>query len=287
MSQHLKALTFCLILMLPALSVSLAQGRTSRNGWIILDLVAGEVSRSSQEKTPATKEFGQRRADNQKIGFGGELDFNSRYIWRGIPLSDQPVMQPSAWISGFGFEFTAWNNINLTDTSENVHLHTTNLNLTYSRDWKKVRIEPGLDAYLNRPPTGFDDPNTMETSLRLSYPVGALRVFTSHAFDLIAYRGSYFGEAGLAYEGRLTKRTIPAVSIQAGWASSKFNEMYVGLDKRAFNFVGADCSLTHYLRPHLYFRPHLEFSTIADRQLREYLDSSTSTNFGLAMGVDF
>ena len=248
MSQHLKALTFCLILMFPALSVSLAQGRTS--------------------ESPAAKDVGQRRTDNHKINFGMDTDFNSRYVWRGIPLSDRPVMQPSVWISGFGFEFTAWRNINLTDTAENVHLHTTNLNLTYSRDWKKVRIEPSLDAYVNRPPVGFDDPNTMETSLKFSYPVGAWRLSTSHAFDVIAYRGSYFGQAGLSYEGRLTQRVVPAISFQAGWSSSTFNETYIGLDKRALNFVGAGGSVTYYLQQHLYFRPHFEFNAIAGRELR-------------------
>src|SRR5436309_876912 len=101
MSQHLKALTFCLVLMLPALPVSLAQGRASQNGLIVRDAFAAEISGSSQEKTPATEEFGQRRANSHKINFGIDTDFNSRYVWRGIALSDRPVMQPSLWISGF------------------------------------------------------------------------------------------------------------------------------------------------------------------------------------------
>src|SRR5213593_4619108 len=227
MSQHLRALTFCLILMLSALPVSLAQDRPSPSRSIILDGAAADINGSLQEQTAALDKFGQRPADSHKINFGLETDFNSRYIWRGIVLSDGPVLQPSAWISGFGFEFTAWRNLNLTRTGENVHLHTTNLNLTYSRDWKKVRIEPSLDAYVNRPPVGFDDPNTMETSLKFSYPVGAWRLSTSHAFDVIAYRGSYFGQAGLSYEGRLTQRVVPAISFQAGWSSSTFNETYI------------------------------------------------------------
>ena len=287
MSQHLRALTFCLILMLPALSVSLAQDRPSPSRSIILDGAAADINGSLQEQTAALDKFGQRPADSHKINFGLETDFNSQYLWRGIVLSDRPVLQPSAWISGFGFEFTAWRNLNLTRTGENVHLHTTNLNLTYSHDWKKVRIEPSLDAYLNQPPKGFHDPNTMEASLKLSYPVGRLRIFTSHAFDVITYRGSYFGEAGVSYEGRLTERVVPAVSITAGWSSSTFNKTYIGFDKRAFNFVGAEASVTYYLRDHLYLRPHFEFSTTAARELREYLDFPTSANFGLAVGMDF
>jgi hypothetical protein len=196
-------------------------------------------------------------------------------------------MQPSAWISRFGLTFSAWSNLPLTRTSESAHVNATSLTLTYLRDWKKLRVEPTIEIYPNRWHEGADGPNTMEGSLKVSYPVGPLRVFTSHAFDVLAYRGSYFGEAGLGYEGRVTKKAAVAVSIHSGWASSKFNDVYIGLDKRAFNFIGAEGSLTYYLKPHLYFRPHLEFSNIVDRRLREELSTPTVFSGGFAMGVEF
>ena len=230
---------------------------------------------------PATRESEQHGEDDKKMTYGAEIDSNSGYVWRGIVLSHRPVMQPSAWISASGFTFTAWRNFLLADESE------TDLTLTYSRQWKKLTIEPTAEYYLNHPPAGAYDPNTMELALKLSYPAGPLRLFTDHAFDAITYRGSYFGQAGLTYEGRLTKRTEVAASFCAGWGSSKFNQVNIGLDKRAFNFVGLDGSLTYYLRPHLYFRPHVEFSNITDRQLRGYLSSPTFINGGFSMGVDF
>jgi hypothetical protein len=265
----------------------LARGRTPQNASIVPDLVAGEIHPSSQGKAPNSDQIGQRYASERKITFGAETDFNSRYIWRGMTLSDKPVLQPSVWISGFGFVFTAWRNFNLTQSSENIHLQATNLNLIYSRDWKKLRVEPALDVYLNRPLEDSYNPGTMEASVKLSYAVGPLRAFNIQAFDVRAYPGAYFGEAGLSYERDLTEGIVPAFSLQAGWASSKFNDAYIGFDKRAFNFVGAGCSLTYYLKHGLYFRPHLEFSNIVHRELREYVDSPTSVNFGLAAGFDF
>lgn len=232
-------------------------------------------------KDATTRDPEQHSENDERITYGGEIDWNSGYVWRGIALSHRPVMQSSAWISASGFTFTAWRNFLLADESE------TDLTLTYSRQWKKLTIEPTAEAYLNHPPAGVHDPNTMELALKLSYPAGRVRVFTNHAFDAITYRGSYFGEAGLAYEGRLTKRIEVEACFRAGWASSKFNEAYIGLNKRSFNFVGVDGSLSYFVRPHLHFQPHVEFSNVTDRQLRTYVSSPTFINVGLSLGVDF
>ena len=226
--------------------------------------------------------------EDHSLSLGAETDFTSGYVWRGLLLDDGPIMQPSAWISKSRFTFAVWTSLPLTKTSESTHLNASTLTLSYDRDWKKLTIEPSIESYFNlRAEDSDDDPNTMEGSLKLSYPAGPLRVFTSHAFDVLAYRGAYFGEAGLDYEGHIWKNATLAISLQSGWASSKFNDIYIGLSKRTLNFIGAEGSLSYYWRPYLYFRPHFKFSNIADRRLREYLDSPTINSFGLAMGVEF
>jgi hypothetical protein len=166
-------------------------------------------------------------------------------------------------------------------------MQTTDLIVTHGRDWKKLKIESTLEAYLTRRPRDIDERNTMEGSLKLSYTAGRFRIFTIQSFDILTYKGSYFGEAGLGYERRIAKKTELAVSIHSGWASSKFNDVCIGLDKPAFNFIGVESSLTHYVRPYLYLRPHFEFSSIAARRLREYLSSPTLAAVGLAMGFEF
>jgi len=221
---------------------------------------------------------------NATFTYGAETDFNSRYVWRGL-LLDGPVEQPSAWISAFGFTFTAWSNVSFTNAYEGAGLNSGGLILTYNRDWEKLRIEAALDAYMGRHSSDIRSRNTMEGSLGLSYPVGPLRIFTTHAFDVLAYRGSYFGEAGLEYERRVTKKTEFTISVRSGWASSKFNDIYIGVDKSAFNFVGAEGSLTHYLGSRMYFRSHIEFSSITDRRLRGQLAPADIVTFGLAFGL--
>jgi outer membrane scaffolding protein for murein synthesis (MipA/OmpV family) len=124
----------------------------------------------------------------------------------------------------------------------------------------------------------------MEGSLKLSYPAGPLRIFTTHSFDVLAYRGSYFGEAGVEYEKQVAKSIEFATSIRSGWASAKFNDVYIGVNKSAFNYVGVEGSFTYYLGQRMYFRPHVEFSSITDRMLRGQLAPANIVNFGLAFG---
>jgi hypothetical protein len=185
-----------------------------------------------------------------------------------------------------GFTLTAWRNFPLASTLDTAHLHVADLNLAYEQDWKKLRIEPALDAYINEPPPGIRDPNTMEVSLRCSYPTGPLRFFTHHAFDVVAYQRSYFGEAGAEFELPIRKRAAIEASVRSGWASPEFNNAYIGVRKAAFDFVGADASLQYYPRKHLLLQPQVEFSSIVDPTLRRALAWPTVLSFGLAMGFE-
>jgi hypothetical protein len=216
--------------------------------------------------------------------YGAEMDFNSRYVWRGLLLDGGRVGQPSAWVSAFGFTLTAWSNIAMTNRSGGAGLQSGGLTLAYNRDWEKLKTEAALDASTGQQSSDFESRNTMEGSLKMSYPAGPLRIFTTHAFDVLAYRGSYFGEAGLWYERQITKSTEFTMSVRTGWASAKFNDVYIGVNKSAFNLVGVEGSLTYYLGPRMYFRPHIEFSSITNRRLRGQLAPADVVNFGIAFG---
>ena len=172
----------------------------------------------------------------------------------------------------------------MTNTSGGSGLLSGGLTMAYNRDWEKLKIEAAIEAYTGQQAPDIEAQNTMESSLKLSYPAGPLRIFTTHAFDVLAYRGSYFGEAGLEYAKQITKSTEFTISVRSGWASAKFNDVYIGVNKSAFNFVGVEGSLTYYLGRRMYFRPHVEFSSITDRILREQLAPANIVSFGLAFG---
>jgi hypothetical protein len=256
-------------------------------GWRAQDVASRQRFEEAGAETLAQstdkQSVSQASASPATFTYGAETDFNSGYVWRGL-LLDGPVEQPSAWISAFGFTFTAWSNVSLTSAYGGAGLNSGGLTLAYDRDWEKLRIEAALDTYMGRQASDIESRNTMEGSLRLSYPVGPLRIFTTHAFDILAYRGSYIGDAGLEYERQVTKNTEFTISVRSGWASAKFNDVYIGVNKSAFNYVGAQGSLTYYLGQRMYLQPHIEFSSITDQRLRGQLSPANIFTFGLAFG---
>jgi len=270
-----RLLIFCLIALF-SVSPSLAQSQGTPTGQ--------QTQESPPPTTNSTETSAQLPEKQSTFTYGAEMDFNSGYVWRGLLLEEGRVGQPSAWISAFGFTLTAWSNVAMTNTSGGAGLRSGGLTLTYNHDWEKLKIETALDAYMGRQSSDFESRNTMESSLKLSYPVGPLRIFTTHAFDVLAYRGSYFGDAGVEYVRPVTKNTELTISARSGWASAKFNDVYIGVNKSAFNFVGVEGSLTYYLGSRMYFRPHIEFSSITDGRLRNQLAPANIVNFGLAFG---
>jgi hypothetical protein len=227
------------------------------------------------------------RQEDREIAYGVENDFGAGYVWRGLVVSDRPVVQPAAWVSRSGFTFVAWSNLSLRNTTEATRPQVTVLILTHERSWKHLRIEPTIEAFLYRDPVSIEASSSMEGSVKLSFPVGPLRLFTIHSFDVLTYRGAYFGAAGVAYQRHASEKTRLEVSFHTGWASSTFNNAYIGVDKPAFNLIGVESSLTYYVKPYLFLRPHSELSTLVDRQLRLELLEPTFFNLGLAVGVEF
>lgn len=47
--------------------------------------------------------------------------------------------------------------------------------------------------------------------------------------------------------------------------SSTFDDAYLGVDEAALYLTGVEGWLTAYVKPHLYIRPHFEFSTTVNR----------------------
>lgn len=225
------------------------------------------------------------QVENPIFTYGGELDFNSRYVWRGIALSEGTVMQPSIWVSAFDLTFEVWSNFVINDEPNQGEFNEINLIFYYDLEWNKITIEPSLIIYLY--PNQEDAPATTEGSLKFSYPIGPISIFTSHIFDIVEYGGSYFGEAGLSYEHEFKPELSLEASLSLGWASSEFNNVNIGFSKSALNVAGGGLSLSYYLKESLYIRPHLELSAIVDKDLRSELDDPTIVTGGLAIGMEF
>jgi hypothetical protein len=220
-----------------------------------------------------------------ELSFGAELDGNSRYVWRGLALSEGPVLQPSAWVSLAGFTLTPWANFAFREGDASAGFNELDFTLDYSRDVSNLTVNPSFSVYLY--PNQTEAPPTGELALALSYPVGPISLFTDHSVDLIATPGAYFGDAGLSFERDLAQNLTVEASAYAGWGSARFNEANFGVSRAALNVAGADLALTWSVCGVFYVRPHTALSVLLDRRLRDEVSSPLLITGGLAIGKEF
>ena len=220
-----------------------------------------------------------------ELSFGAELDGNSRYVWRGLALSDGPVLQPSTWVSLAGFTLTPLANFAFREGDVPAEFNELDLTLDYSRDVSSLTVNPSFSVYLYPNQTGA--PPTGELALALSYPVGPVSVLTDHSVDLIAAPGAYFGDAGLSFDTDLTESFALEVSARAGWGSARFNQTNVGVNRAALNVAGTDLALTWSPCGLFYLRPHAALSVLLDRELRAAIPNPLLITGGLAVGREF
>lgn len=221
------------------------------------------------------------------VSYGVEIALSSGHADRGFIISDRPVVQPVTWVSGSGASFYLWSNLTLAQTTDSARPQILEMELAREAEWGRLSVAPAVRTYFYHDPLSTYSTRSIEGWLYLSYDVGPFSLFTNHSVDLLAYRGAYFGEAGIESEGRVSPRVEIGGSFGAGWASSAFNDLWVGIPKSALNRLSAEGWLLAYASPHYYIGPHFKLNSIVDRDVRAELARPTVLFVGLTMGVEF
>jgi hypothetical protein len=214
------------------------------------------------------------------VTWGGEVDVVSRYLWRGFSYSKGKVVWPTVWASAHGFTASLFTNY---DPGYRPKLNEYDISVTYERTVGKLTVEGTCVRYAY-----FENDTSQATTEligRVARSVGPGEIFTTHAFDVNRYRGSYYLEAGYAIERELDpKSTLTADASIVFW--SKFIEKYAGASGKPVGPLSVNVAFTRQLAPHLRVRPHFTLSHIPDEEIRQLLDPPTAT-FGVAAVVDF
>ena len=64
----------------------------------------------------------------------GDITFETKYIWRGQNMVDDPVIQPSASVSKFGFTASYWGNFSTAGSQRRWTEHDYTIDYTLSLD---------------------------------------------------------------------------------------------------------------------------------------------------------
>jgi hypothetical protein len=231
------------------------------------------------EETPAPEHL---------LTYDFQADYNARYVWRGIAYSNGTVFQPSLGASFKDFYVWVWGNYDLSYGSPDEEFRRFNevdFNISYTYEWKRLTIEPSLLSYFY--PRQDDAPTTAECSVKLSYNLGLISIFTNQTVDVVEYDGAYFADLGFAYEKEFNDKFLFEADTSLGFGSDRFNEAYLETSENALNFYALNLSLTYQLTEAFSIRPHLELTVILDHELRNQVEDAAILNGGLSLEFDF
>jgi hypothetical protein len=108
------------------------------------------------------------------VEFGADVDFNSRYVWRAIALSEGAVAQPELWLEKDGTAVSAWGNANLKEPGIG-HFDEIEWGLRHTWEFGALSVEPAVYYYSY--PNREDISDTAEVFLTLTRRLGPCELF--------------------------------------------------------------------------------------------------------------
>ncbi len=221
----------------------------------------------------------------QVQGAGGKLDvnFSSEYIWRGMELNHQFVMQPSARISESGFEVEAIGNLDLSSANDNRGKFTRWI---YRAGLAK-RTKEGSAAisyiYYDNKDLAFAKTQEIAMEIQYGYPFfGGGDIYydfdNANGFYFLTKIG-YLGEVGLL-------RIIPKVTI--GYATGNYQDYYYGIHEDSFLDIVASLRVEFNIVSGLFIYAEGDYYELAKSGLRHSEENiQRGENFYWQGGVDF
>jgi hypothetical protein len=236
-----------------------------------LVLSFGYCSLSYGEETP-----------ERSFGFNTSADVVSKFVWRGISYSKNPVFQPSVTFGYKGASINVWSNMDLGDENGKKGIFSEfDYTLDYTYDIDNISFSLGALNYTY--PDNYGVPTTeIYIGAVADVPVNP-EVFVYH--DVRDVNGTYISIGG--------GTTLPVaffeieLSALLGMADKNHNYFYYKSDKSSLTdiFIGAGIPLT--IAGKLSITPNVSFTSVIDKNIRQSFDKTGMDKENILFGVNF
>ncbi len=227
-------------------------------------------------------------AQERAASFSVDVSPFTEYVWRGIPLTDGPVLQSSYTLSAKGLSFNIWQNVDL-DNANGVPGAVTEHDYTLGYEFAagNATVSLGL-LYYTFP--GLGDPTT-EIIVGASFDVPGKPSITLYR-DVDDLDGLYASiGAGHSFTLGDGEQAID-LSLAVGYGTDKHNSYYgAGVDRAALTDVLVTVSSTFKFDESFGITPSLVFASVIDPDIVDtYNANGTDTSrvvFGFTLSYGF
>jgi hypothetical protein len=208
--------------------------------------------------------------------------YSGRYIWRGMPINEDPVIQPSLNISGSGFSLNVWGNIDTTDWGENEGGYgeesgnITEIDYTafYEHSIGPVSLSAGFISY-TFPNIGLD--STLEVFAGLGLDVPLSPAIKSCWDEDMAWGANYLSlDVGHSFSLWQSGERALGLDLFAAtaYANREFNEAYYGIENEGWHDWSAGLSLPLSLKFGISITPGYFHSSILSDDIKKVIEDS-------------
>ena len=218
-----------------------------------------------------------------------DLTYDGKYVWRGINVVDDHVLQPSVTAGWRGFSVNIWGNRDMTGEN-NAANDFTEIDFTADYSWTQGPVDLSVGAIRYTFPHG-GGPSTTEF-----YGAAALETVLSPGItvyqDVEEADGTYVSVAvGHSFE----EVWAPAEGVSAGldlglsvgMGSSDYNRFYYGAGGGALTDLLLTAGLPIRIGENATLTPSLNYSSLLDGDIRDAMADDTNLWGGLSLAVSF
>ncbi|MBN2808401.1 MAG: MipA/OmpV family protein [Deltaproteobacteria bacterium] len=240
-------------------------------------------------------------AEELKVSVDAEVLAVSKYVWRGLEVNEDPVLQPSLTVAYGGFSFNLWGNMDLTDFGEDECVYTSDcksragqfteidLTLDYSHSFDKFTLGAGIISY--QFPNWDESEDTHEVYLAFSYDCLLAPALTLY-YDFDEVDG-FYANFSIGHSFALSEKVGLDLSASLGYGDSDYNAAYFGVDESALVDANGSIALPFQVSDKITITPILSLSTVVDSDLRDSVKSNSccdhETNLygGISIAMSF
>lgn len=233
--------------------------------------------------------FNVSAAEDRPWSGAVDTSFYSKYIWRGINITDDPVFQPSVLVAYKNLSLSVWGNMDMTDINDNsFEFNELDYNIDYSWNWHLWNLTLGAIRY--------EFPNTRWDGTTEVY--GSLGLETLLSPTVTVYRdvdeidGTYAEiSVGHAFHNIWVPNEDIAMSLDltasVGYGGNDYNDGYFGVDDSCFTDVLATAAFPVVFGEHFALTPSISWSSLIDEEIREVSMDDDNLWYGVSVGYSF